>query len=138
METVANTLFFIFAIIMPILIGSLHTYVHFKELGTDEVQSKLADQIPIMGSSTNLYQTWGLMSLMMGGSFIIIGLLSLTIFTMYQTQDNTMPPAPAIIAIIVYLGCSVYVGHTYHQAKQYYGGIVGIIGMITCLVITLI
>lgn len=134
MDTIANTLFFIFGIVMPILIGSLHTLVHFKEFGTDEVQNKLSGNIPIMGSSTNLYETWGLMSFMMGGSFIIIGLLSLAIWMLY----DTVPPTSAIITIILYLGCSMYVGHTYHQAKQYYGGIVGIVGMIICLVITLI
>lgn len=134
MATTAITLFIIFGIVMPILIGSLHTYVHFKELGTEEVQTKLDDVIPIMGKHKSIYKTWGLMSFMMGTSFIIIGLLNISIFML----SPEAPPIPAIFTIILYLACSIYVGKTYKQAPQYYGGIVGMIGMLTCLIITLI
>ncbi len=134
METASITLFVLFGIVMPILIGGLHTYVHFKELGTKEVQDKLNNVIPIMGKSKNIFNAWGLMSFMMGASFIIIGLLNISILTI--SPDT--PPIPAIIAIILYLACSIYVGRTYKAAPQFYGGIVGIIGMLTCLGLTII
>ncbi|MEM6697819.1 MAG: hypothetical protein AAF806_32645 [Bacteroidota bacterium] len=76
MRIVANSIYLLISIIFPVLIGGLHTLVHFQDLTTKEVESMLSESILIMGEAQMLWKTWSLTSFMMGISFIIIGLLN--------------------------------------------------------------
>lgn len=135
MKKAARIIYFIFGVIMPILIGGLHTFVHFKELITPEVQDLLRHEIPLMGGSELLWNTWGLMSFMMGTSFIVIGLLNLTLFSRLDKGES--PPIGAIISMMAYLGFVVYAGNQFNAAPQFYGGVFGLIMMSLCLVLSL-
>jgi len=135
MKKTARIIYFIFGVIMPILVGGLHTFVHFKELITPEVQELLRHEIPLMGQSELLWNTWGLMSFMMGTSFIIIGLLNLTIFS--RLDKHEFPPIGAILSMMAYLGFVVYAGNQFHAIPQFYGGIFGLIMMSFCLSLSL-
>lgn len=135
MKKAARIIYFIFGVIMPILIGGLHTFVHFKELITPEVQELLRHEIPLMGGSESLWNTWGLMSFMMGTSFIIIGLLNLTIFLRLDKRE--FPPIGAILSMMTYLGFVVYAGNQFNAMPQFYGGVFGLIMMTLCLVLSL-
>ena len=131
----ARILFVIFGIVMPILIGSLHTYVHFTELLTPEVFEHLKPTILINGKQTPLWNTWGLVSFMMGTSFIIIGLLNWAAFR--QITKQAAPPLTNSIIMILYLLCVIYAGHTFNAPEQFYGSIVGLILMSVSIFLSL-
>ncbi len=125
MKNTARIIYLIIGAVFPILIGALHTYVHFDELITAEVQTKLSDTIPIHGEPELLYNTWGLMSFMMGASFIIIGLLNIGTFSRMKKEDY--PPFSALFAMVVYLLCVIYAANEFSATEQFYGSIFGLI-----------
>lgn len=134
MNRIANILYFLIGILFPILIGTLHTWVHFTELTKSEVQQALSNPILLMGAEQALWDTWGVMSFMMGTSFVIIGLLNLA---MRQQQSwKSYPFIPAIIAMLFYYSCVIYVGSTFQASPQYYGGIFGLLLGFACLTLT--
>lgn len=131
MKKTARILYFIVGCVFPILIGLLHTYVHFKELTIPSVQNHLSDTLTIMGKQVPYYNSWGLVSFMMGASFIVIGLLNLGILS--RLTKNDYPPVAAILAMMTYLSAVIYVGITFNAAEQFYGGIFGIVLSLICL-----
>lgn len=135
MKKTARILFLIIGSIFPILIGALHTKVHFAELVIPKVQNDLSGHLTIMSDSIQYYNTWGLMSFMMGLSFIVIGLLNISIFTRLAKDSN--PPIFAIVAMMIYLAGVIYVGATFDAAQQFYGGIFGMILAVVCLLLSL-
>ena len=127
----ARFLFIPFGILMPIFIGILHSYAHFKDLIKPNVQEYLTKEIEILGEIQNMWHTWAIVSLMMGISFIVIGLLNLSIL---KTVPKNKPlPISAVISMILYLSAVIYVGHTYDGAMQFYGGIAGMLMALLCL-----
>lgn len=131
----ARILFVIFGTVMPILIGALHTFVHFKELLTPEIFEHLSTSFPINGRPTPLWNAWGLISFMMGASFIIIGLLNWTAFR--QIPKHTTPPVSNSFIMLLYLICVIYAAHTFHAPEQFYGSIVGFILMSVTIFLSL-
>lgn len=131
----ARILFYIFSIIMPILIGALHTYVHFTELLTPEVFEHLTPKVLINGKQTPLWNAWGLVSFMMGTSFILIGLLNLVAFR--KLDKLAPPPIGNSLIIVLFLICVIYAAHTFHAPEQFYGSIVGLIFMTISIVLSL-
>ena len=119
---------------MPILIGALHTYVHFTDLAKDNVKETLSSPIIIMGTEQPIWNTWGLVSFMMGVSFIIIGLLNLAAI---KNNIGNYPPVLNIVVMIIYLACVIYAARIFGAAEQFYGGIVGMFLSIICLGLTL-
>ncbi|MEM9846684.1 MAG: hypothetical protein AAF847_02250 [Bacteroidota bacterium] len=134
MNRIANLLYFLFGILFPILIGALHTWVHFTELTKPEVQQALSNPIFLMGKAQPLWNTWGVMSFMMGISFIIIGLLNLAMRQHHSWK--AYPFLSAIVAMLLYYCCVIYVGHTFQAMPQYYGGIFGLLLGLACLILT--
>ncbi len=128
-------LFTIIGVIMPIFIGLLHTYAHFTDLIKPEVQSHLQQEIMVTGQTQIMWNTWGVMSVMMGISFIVIGLLNISIIR--NTNKNSQFPTLPIFAMIFYLSAVIYVGLTFNADMQLYGGIAGMMLTIVCLITNL-
>ena len=120
---------------MPIFIGLLHTYAHFTDLINPEVQSHLQQEIMVTGQTQIMWNTWGVMSVMMGISFIVIGLLNISIIR--NTNKNSQFPTLPIFAMIFYLSAVIYVGLTFNADMQLYGGIAGMMLTIVCLITNL-
>lgn len=135
MSKTSRTLFLIVGCIMAIFIGSLHTLVHFSDLLTPEIFNHLQKEIPVNGETQIMWNTWGVISFMMGVSFILIGILNLSIWLNLSKTD--FPPILALLAMIIYQLCVVYVGVEFNAIQQFYGGIVGGILMLISLIITL-
>lgn len=131
----ARILFTIVGCLFPILIGTLHTFAHFVDLLTPEIQDYLQKEIIILGDPQTLWNTWGLVSFMMGASFIVIGILNVSMLRNLPTSNKL--PVLSIVAMLFYLFCVIYVGYEYNQAFQFYGGLFGSVLTVLCLVLTM-
>ncbi len=124
MRKLSRTLYLLVGVIMPIFIGALHTYVHFKDLLIPEIEQHLkSKEFVISWETQDLWASWGIISFMMGISFIIIGLLNLYIFSRLTKMEY--PPIAPLLILGLYQICVIYVGYTFNQAFQLYGGIAG-------------
>jgi len=135
MHKTARILYFIVGVIMPILVGILHMMAHFKHLNTPEVEAYLQKDIAIFGNSQPMWYSWGIMSVMMGMSFIVIGLLNLHIIRRLSHTDK--PPIPALMIMVIYLVSVVYVGYEFKQNPQFYGGLFGLVLTGICTILSL-
>ncbi len=133
---IARILFIIVGCIFPIFIGGLHTFVHFAELVAPQIQTFLqGTEFLILGEKQALWNTWGVVSFMMGASFIVIGLLNISLL---RRIPKTSPlPILSIIAMILYQLGVIYVGYEFEQAFQFYGGIFGIVLILICFFLSL-
>ncbi len=131
----SKLLFVLVGCIMPIFIGTLHTYVHFKDLLNPEIEEYLQKQFTIAGQEQALWDTLGIVSFMMGISFIVIGLLNLYIFKSIP-KNSPLSLMPILVMSAYQLGV-IYVGHEYNQAFQFYGGIFGLVVTVVCIAITI-
>ncbi|MEM6803264.1 MAG: hypothetical protein AAF696_17790 [Bacteroidota bacterium] len=131
MKKTTRTIFLFLGVIFPILIGASHTYTHFSQLIQPEVAGLLQASIEINGQSQSLWNSWGIMSFMMGIAFMIIGLLNGLLFA--QMKKDQHPPQAACLIMLLYLGCVIYAGATFEQAPQLYGGIGGFLCMLICI-----
>lgn len=136
MNKTARILFLIVGCIAPIFIGGLHTATHFSELITPEISEYLQKQFVILDKEQPLWNTWGIVSFMMGVSFIIIGLLNIS--TLQKTPKSSSIPVLAIVTMILYQLCVTYVGYEFEQGFQFYGGMVGGFLLLICLILTLL
>jgi len=132
MNKIARILYLLVGCIFPIFIGGLHTMTHFSQLLTPDIKEYLQKEFVILGQAQSLWNTWGIVSFMMGASFIIIGLLNISIW-----RKNASLPSLAISAMIIYQVCVTYVGFEFNQAFQFYGGIFGLLLLFICLILTL-
>lgn len=135
MNKTAKLLFLLVGCIMPIFIGVLHTATHFSNLVTPEINAYLQKEFVILGQAQSLWNTWGIVSFMMGASFIIIGLLNISMLRKLPKTDTL--PILTIVAMLLYQICVAYVGFEFEQAFQFYGGIFGGVLMLACLGLTL-
>ncbi|MEM6318955.1 MAG: hypothetical protein AAF960_14880 [Bacteroidota bacterium] len=135
MKKVTRILFLLVGSIFPIVIGALHTGVHFKELINPEIRTYLQKEFLILGTAQPLWKTWGIVSFMMGASFIIIGLLNIAVL---KSTPKVKPiPTLPIIAVFLYQCCVTYVGYEFSQPFQLYGGLFGLSLIIIVLILTL-
>lgn len=125
-----------FGAVMPILIGALHTWVHFEDLVTDQIKNLLSDTMIVTGQSQVIYNVWGLMSFMMGISFIIIGLLHFTLIR-HRGWDR-YPSIVGCVIILLYLLGVIYAASTFNAMPQYYGGLLGTVMVIICIILTFV
>ncbi len=135
MYKITKNLFRVFGVIFPILIGALHTFAHFTDLIKPEVKEMLSKEIIILGESQLVWNAWGVMSVMMGMSFITIGLINISVLN--KLKQNEHPPILAIIAMFIYQISVVYVGFEFDAANQFYGGIFGLILTTICAFLSL-
>lgn len=134
MNKTTKTLFALAGIIFPNFIGALHTFVHFQDLVNPDIHSYLQQPIDIMGDSTPIWNAWGMMSVMMGISFIVIGILNIE--TLKNSVHNGSFPFVTLFGMIVYNLAVIYVGHTFDANPQYYGGMLGLTMILICLATT--
>ena len=120
---------------MPIFVGVLHGIVHFTQLNSREVQTALAANIEIMGESQSLWNTWGIMSFMMGMAFIVIGLLNISTFLNLNSWE--VPPPGSFLITLFYLACVIYAGYNFDQSLQFWGGIFGFVALGIAFVISI-
>ncbi|MEM6765067.1 MAG: hypothetical protein AAF824_10205 [Bacteroidota bacterium] len=125
MKKAANILFLIVGVILPILIGALHTEAHFQTLTSPLLKEMLQGTFILFDQEEILYQTWGIMSFMMGIAFMIIGMLNA--HTYHQVRTGKAKLTIPLLIMITYLGCVIYAGHEFQQFPQFYGGIIGLI-----------
>ncbi len=135
MNKLAKTFFIIAGCITPIFIGGLHLFVHFKDLIQPKIQNYLQKEMSIFGTEQALWYTWGIVSFMMGASFIIIGLLNIATIKKLHSTDHL--PILSIISMMIYQLCVIYVGFEFEQNFQFYGGFLGLILFSISLVLTL-
>jgi len=135
MNQIARILFLIVACIFPIFIGVLHTATHFTDLVTPEINQYLQKEVIILGTKQPLWNTWGIVSFMMGASFIVIGLLNSSILK--RTAKTISLPILAIVAMLIYQICVTYVGYQFEQGFQFYGGIFGLTLIVICLILSI-
>lgn len=131
----ARIIFIMVGCIFPIFIGILHTTTHFSQLITPEINQYLQKEIIILGKLQPLWNTWGIVSFMMGASFIIIGLLNIS--TLKRLAKTDFIPIIPLIAMILFQFCVVYVGYEFKQGFQFYGGIFGGVLLFLSLILTL-
>ncbi len=135
MKKTSRILFAIVACIMPIFIGALHTFVHFTDLVKPDVQDYLLKEFVYSGTAQPLWNAWGIMSFMMGMSFIIIGMLNVSVLNR-TPKTNSLPLLP-VLSMVLYQLCVIYVGSVFNGVFQFYGGIFGLLLITICLFTTL-
>lgn len=135
MPKAAKIIFLLVGCIFPIFIGILHTATHFSDLLTPEIQSHLQQEFVILGTPQPLWNTWGIVSFMMGASFVVIGLLNVA--TLRRVRAGETLPVLTIIALILFQVCVAYVGYAFGQSFQLYGGIFGGVLALICLLLVL-
>lgn len=111
--------------ITSIFIGLTHTYAHYSELVSNEINTLLDKEIVVMGTDSNIWLLWQGMSLMMGILLIIVGAISLAVI--WNLKKGEFPPVNISIIIILMLIAVVYSGVNYFGEAQLYGGIAGIV-----------
>lgn len=111
--------------ITSIFIGLAHTYAHYNELITSEINTWLDKDIVVMGTESNIWDLWQGMSLMMGVLLIIVGLISVLII--WNLKLGEFPPVNVSLVVILMLAIVIYSGINFFGEAQVYGGSMGII-----------
>jgi len=135
MKKIARVIFILVACIMPIFIGLLHTATHFNELMTPEIQGHLQKEVDILGEKQPLLHTWGIVSFMMGASFVVIGVLNISMLKLLP--KTAFLPTFSILIMLLYQLCVTYVGFQFEQVFQLYGGMFGVILLLICMYLNL-
>lgn len=130
-QKISRLLFLLVGVLVPIFIGLLHTYAHFKDLMQPHVEVILSKEITVMGEPQILMHTLGVVSFMMGASFITIGLLNMAWIKSAKTI-----PAMAYLAMALYQLSVIYVGANFEQGFQLYGGSFGLLVLIISFILS--
>lgn len=131
----ARIIFLMAGCIFPIFIGALHTITHFSQLMTPELHQFLQKEVVIFEEAQPIWNTWGIVSFMMGASMVIIGLLNISAFR--KLSKTEYPPIISLGAMIIFQFCVIYVGYEFEQSFQFYGGIFGGLLFLVSLILTL-
>lgn len=119
--------------ILPIIIGSMHLFVHFDELVSDQIRKHLLTEVTIVSKAQPLWNTWGMTSLMMGVSFIIIGVLNSIVFIGLPKKNH---PSVSLLTIGFFYYLAVfYAGIEFQQNFQIYGGFICGILLLSALIL---
>lgn len=119
-----------------ILIGLLHTDVHFREIASDPYALELTkiQGLQLMGLDANIWKLWQGFSLMMGGCFVVIGLLNVS--ALLNSKGQPLPISFQMIILAV-LALGTVAGVYYFGAFQLYGGIFGMALQTVAIVLTI-
>lgn len=121
-KKIFSTVFLLLAGRIPIIIGLLHLFVHFNSLLDPTIETYLQGGNINKGISVPLWETWGVVSFMMGLCSIVIGFLNSSIYPKLKKME--FPPTVPVITMLFYYIGVLYVGITYEQNFQLYGGLV--------------
>lgn len=124
MEKLSRILSNVVAILF-VLIGILHTDVHFRELASIEVKSRLSiiHDISLLREQADIWKLWQGFSFMMGVGFIIIGMLRLLGIQTQNVRKEVMGAATMHLLLIVV----IFSGILFFAPPQIYGGVIGLI-----------
>ena len=119
-----------------ILIGLLHTDVHFRELASEPYALALSkiQGLELMGLDADIWKLWQGFSLMMGGCFVVIGLL--TVSALLNGKGKPLPISFMVIILAV-LALGTVAGAYYFGAFQLYGGIFGMALQALAIILTI-
>jgi len=119
-----------------ILIGLLHTDVHFREIASEPYALALSkiQGLELMGLEADIWKLWQGFSLMMGGCFVIIGLLNVS--ALLNSKGGPLPISFLVIILAV-LTLGTIAGLYYFGAFQLYGGIFGMALQTVAIVLTI-
>ncbi|MEM6737115.1 MAG: hypothetical protein AAF620_13705 [Bacteroidota bacterium] len=124
MKKVPNVLSGIVAILF-IIIGLVHTEVHFRELDNAKVQLRLTaiDDLQLLGQPANIWKLWQGFSFMMGICFLIIGILRLLSIQTKNLKNQLIGAFTMVFLLIVV----IISGRLFFSAFQIYGGLLGLL-----------
>ncbi len=119
-----STILYLIGSAMFILIGMLHTFVHFKGLVIKEVEDKISNvgYIKVGGHPASVWKMWQGMSLLFG---VFMGILGLN--NILAIGGRAYPPLSITLVMMVVLLLVIYSGKKYFTNMQVYGGIVGLL-----------
>lgn len=118
-----------------IFIGLLHTYTHYADLVTVDLENLMNHQIMVTGMEANVFNLWQGMSLMMGLLLLIIGLSHLLLLNKLTAEEY--PPIGGSMIMILMLICVMYTGYNFFGGWQVYGGAAGLILQLICLILSI-
>lgn len=131
MSKLSRILYGIIGVFFPVFVGLLHMLAHVQDLITTDVRNQLENvELSIFDQPQVAWNSWGVMSVMMGMSFIVIGIINLHIVR--SLKPNEYPPTLALLGMLVYLLTVVYVGSAFEANQQFYGGIFGLVLLACC------
>jgi len=109
-----------------ILIGLLHTDVHFRELAAEPYGLELSkiQGLELMGQEANVWKLWQGFSLAMGGCFVIVGLLNVSV--LLNSKGEFLPISFLLVMLLMLLLGAVSGGYYFGNA-QLYGGLFGLV-----------
>jgi len=109
-----------------VFIGSLHTYVHLKELAGDDLKARFDEfgTIAVSGTMTPAWDLFQALSLLMGVFALTLGLVNIAAL---MAAANRRPPIGVCAINIAMLIFVIAMGVLYLGPTQIYGGIGGII-----------
>lgn len=118
-----------------ILIGLLHTDVHFRELASEAYGLELSkiQGLELMGQEANVWKLWQGFSLAMGGCFVIVGLLNVSV--LLNSKGQFLPLSFLFIMLLMLLMGAVSGGY-YFGSAQLYGGMFGLALQSVAIVLT--
>lgn len=107
-----------------IIIGILHTIVHFKQLVSDEVKQKISSigRIKVVNINAEVWKLWQGMSLLFGILLSVLGLNNIL-----ALQADASPPVSITLVTMAVLLIVIYSGKKYFGNMQYYGGMFGFV-----------
>ncbi len=111
--------------ILFILIGLLHTDVHFRELDNKLIEARLSEinDVMLLGKTADIWKLWQGFSFMMGVSFVIIGVLRLlSIREQFFINERIGAFTMIILLIIIIISGTKFFG-----PPQIYGGAFGLL-----------
>lgn len=108
-----------------IIVGTLHTMVHFRELISAKVahKIKMADTIDLMKRKAEVWKLWQGFSLGFGLLMAVLGIVN--ILALYELGANAQPPISICIINILVMILVIYMGKSFFEKPQYYGGMIG-------------
>jgi len=118
-----------------LFVGALHTFTHYQQLLTPSLKTMMDHGLKVNGESSNVWELWQGMSLMMGLSFIIIGLFNLS--TILNIARENYPPINTTLTMILMCLFVTYSGYHFFSPIILGGGVFGLLLQIVCLFILL-
>lgn len=118
--------------ILFILIGLLHTEVHFRELDGDSLRLRLIaiDDVELLGERADLWRLWQGFSFMMGFGFVVIGVLRLVSIRTESFRAQIIGACTMALLLITV----IISGRLFFSAIQVYGGLFGLTLQVASLV----
>ena len=121
-----GTILYLIGSIMFIVIGLLHTLVHYKVLTNSFAQSKIeaSGTLKLGNDNVEIWKLWQGMSLLFGLFMVFVGALDIT---SWYDLGATTPSSIVCIINMALLLLVIYSGVQFFGKMQIYGGFLGFI-----------